>query len=426
MALAKGKHEDMAFHLSRFFRPAAPITRTDIFSGRRSQIEDVVDTINQPGSHAVLYGERGVGKTSLANMLLPTLQSPAHEVLTPIINCSESDSYQDVWRRVFGEVMSIWDNQDFEPNEDLAVLVGDLANAGSEISIDTVRETLGAIGAHYIIVVVIDEFDLLASATTRKEIAETIKVLSDRNSPCTLLLIGVADDIDHLVQDHRSIERCMKQIKMPRMRRAEISSIITNCLSQVSMSIEEDALNDLARLTRGLPHYAHLLGLHSGRAALHSGVTKIDGKYLGQGIERAVEKVLASIQTLYRRATSSTKPNATYKEVMLACSIAKTDEFGSFSAKDVEMPLTRIRKKRCAVESFARHLHAFTENDRGPALKKEIISASRYRFRFNRPLLQPYVILKSLSQGVISAEELKALQNEIEKDDEFSPCLFDL
>ena len=59
--------------LGQHFKPATPIDNVSLFCGRVRQRQTVVDAINQSGQHVVLYGERGVGKTSLAKMLFPSL-----------------------------------------------------------------------------------------------------------------------------------------------------------------------------------------------------------------------------------------------------------------------------------------------------------------------------------------------------------------
>ena len=52
--------------LRQVFSPISPIEEKDFFFGRINQLEKVADAINENGQHAILYGERGVGKTSLA------------------------------------------------------------------------------------------------------------------------------------------------------------------------------------------------------------------------------------------------------------------------------------------------------------------------------------------------------------------------
>ncbi len=49
----------------RVFQPRIPINRPDFFAGRWDQLTTIVDAVSQAGLHAVIYGERGVGKTSL-------------------------------------------------------------------------------------------------------------------------------------------------------------------------------------------------------------------------------------------------------------------------------------------------------------------------------------------------------------------------
>jgi putative ribosome biogenesis GTPase RsgA len=49
------------------FSPAAPINSASLIAGRQEQISQLTDAVFENGRHAILFGERGVGKTSLAN-----------------------------------------------------------------------------------------------------------------------------------------------------------------------------------------------------------------------------------------------------------------------------------------------------------------------------------------------------------------------
>ena len=52
------------------------------------------------------------------------------------------------------------------------------------------------------------------------------------------------------------------------MSRDEIEAIVTTSLDKVGMTIENAGLHEISRIAIGLPHYAHLLGLHSGGGPL--------------------------------------------------------------------------------------------------------------------------------------------------------------
>ncbi|MFY9719669.1 MAG: ATP-binding protein [Candidatus Cybelea sp.] len=58
------------YEASEVFTPSSPIDSNDLFAGRRQQVTQIINAINQGGQHAGLYGERGVGKTSLANVIV--------------------------------------------------------------------------------------------------------------------------------------------------------------------------------------------------------------------------------------------------------------------------------------------------------------------------------------------------------------------
>jgi hypothetical protein len=60
--------------------------------------------------------------------------------------------------------------------------------------------------------VVFDEFDRLANMEARGLMSDTIKSLSDYGSSATVLVIGVADSVSDLIQEHQSIERVLMQI----------------------------------------------------------------------------------------------------------------------------------------------------------------------------------------------------------------------
>jgi Cdc6-like AAA superfamily ATPase len=402
--------QEKAFMLGTVFKPTAPINREDLFAGRQSQIRDVVDAINQQGQHAVLYGERGVGKTSLANMLVPKLRAPDADVVAPMINCMTADTYSDIWKRVFDEIAFKAEN---EPNglsldkPEKRLLKEYLGSYSDSISPDIARRVLHGLGQRDIVVVILDEFDKVADTNARAMMSDTIKFFSDRAVPATILMVGVADDVESLIANHRSLERCLRQIRMPRMSDRELELIVTQGLTKTGMTIDNHALDEIGRLSRGLPHYAHLIGLQAGRAALDKRRLCVAEDDVQSAVREAINKAQASIQSKYADAITSSRKEALYKEVLLACALAEAGDLGWFYPGDVRKPLERILQREYKIEAFARHLHAFCETNRGPILVKDTKSA-RPRFRFENPLMEPYVLIRGLAEGLISRHDLEA------------------
>lgn len=409
--------EDLGFKVGTVFRPAQPVKQADLFAGRTSEIRRVVDSINQAGLHAVVFGERGVGKTSLSNMLFPKLSSSSgHPVVIPQINCLQNDEYGNIWRRVFEVSLERIEQLALEFEEtDLEYLKLITADTFNDITPDHVRKALAILGKNTIFAAVIDEFDALDSFDARKQFADTLKYLSDRDISATIILVGVAEDVESLIENHRSVERCICQIKIPRMHRNELEEIISKSVAQLGMTIDDGALHEISRLAQGLPHYAHIFGLHAARVAIDRQSVDIKQTDMPDTIDRALLDIQASIKSDYVLATSSARKDALYKQVLLSCALTECDELGYFYPADVAAPFSRIMKSKRKTDSFIRHLNEFSDAKRSEVLEKDE-RTTKTRYRFRNPMLQPYVLIKGLADHLITEDDLaETRSNEAQK-----------
>src|SRR5262249_28920811 len=203
----------------------------------------VMDAINQKGQHAIIYGERGVGKTSLSNVLHSFLGHQAFPVLAPRVQCEAQDSFDKVWRRVFDKIELLRERQTMRmhsPIERESYRASELLE-GAEVSPDDVRRILAIISQAALSIVIVDEFDRL-SKERRRPFADTVKTLSDHAVPATVILVGVADSVDQLIQEHQSVERALVQVSVPRMSDGEIRQIVSTGLEKLGMTIAPEAL----------------------------------------------------------------------------------------------------------------------------------------------------------------------------------------
>ncbi len=319
--------------------------------------------------------------------------------------------HRGIWSAVLDEIAFRSEKQNIALPKSVRRVIQEFGSGiRADFSPELARRLMEQLASLMVVVVIIDEFDRVSDVATRQTIADTIKFFSDRNVPATLVLIGVSDDVESLIAEHQSTERCIVQVRMRRMTRDEIETIVVGSLKAVGMSIETAALHEISRISMGLPHYAHLIGLYSARQAIQSGSKKIMQGHVGEAVDSAVQRAQVTIQNAYQKATISTKKNALYKQVLLACALAEPDEFGYFSPSAVKQPLRLILKRDYGVEAFARHLHTFCEPDHGPALRKADLS-NRPRFRFDDPLMQPFVLMKGLRDRTITDADLRATRD---------------
>lgn len=379
------------------FTPGTPVRKLDLLAGREKQIDKTFEAVFSPGQHAVIYGERGVGKSSLANLVYDMVFANGKHMFIPArVNCSQMTSFHEIWREVFRELQ-----MGSSGHVALEDQVSDTPNS------EDIRRIFSQVSAPSI--VVLDEFDRLDQATAAA-MSDTIKTLSDHAVDTTLVLTGVADSVEQLIWDHKSIDRALIQIEMPRMSRTELTDIVTKGMGRLNeLSIEKGLDARMADISKGLPHFTHLLAKHSALSAIDEGRRTITRKDYEKALKIATEDKSQTLGQTYRTATYSSKDNSIFEEVLLACALA-TDEQGLFGAKDVKAPLARIMNKAVKIEAYIKHLNKFSQEARGPVLKKDG-PKRRFQYSFVEPMMQPFVLMKGLADRKITEEQLSVLSD---------------
>jgi len=397
------------------FSPGAAINRGTLFAGRTDQIRRGIDAVFSRGTHAIIFGEAGVGKTSLANCLADFMPNPREEpdaeplFLTPRVNCNSSSTYDAVWREVFRKINFTQQVQQAGFKADPDVEIKNYATFLPEkISPSDVQYLLELAARKIRIIVVIDEFDKVLDAETKNLMAHTIKALSDHSVDATILIVGVGDTVDDLIAEHQSIQRCLREIAMPRMSLEDVRDLVKKGIRRFNSECEDfpldasdDALTAVATLSRGMPHYAHLLAQQACCMAVESNKNHISRELVLDGMHRSLAAVEQSRLSLFLKATSSSHKNALYREVLTAAAITPADPLGFFSPGDVQKPLAEIAGRAIPMGTYMKHINEFVTEGRGPVLEKRG-EAWRTRFRFCDPLMQPYVVMRALGDGKLN------------------------
>jgi Cdc6-like AAA superfamily ATPase len=389
--------------VGRAFTPGTAVGRLDMLAGRWAQLTDIVSAVSMSGQHVGLYGERGVGKTSLANVLAEFFAgADLSNYQSVVINCTTEDTFTSLWHNVFVELGL--DDDDSEPQA---------------LAPELVRRRLQALDPPALIV--LDELDRLDDDLALTALADTIKTLSDHAVPSTIVLVGVARSIGELVGEHASIVRALVQIEMPRMSAAELAEILSKGCSEAGLTVRRPALDEIVSLSEGLPHYTHLLGLHAGQSAVQEDRTEIRLDDVRRAIPKAVNR--HTIDNDYQQATRSARKDALFAQVLLACALAPKNQLGFFTSGSIRDPLEVIAGRRIDIPAFSNHLSQFLEPERGAVLQREG-SPKRYFYRFSDPIFQPYVVLNGLSTTMITEEQRRQFQI-VDPESELTPGDFE-
>jgi len=328
-----------------------------------------------------------VGKTSSANVISDFLRPLAPgDIVSARFNCHRETSYRQIWESLF-EKAELPTKGEFEPFT-VNHVVNSLRNVNDKM-----------------LIFIIDEFDRIEDPDIDIMIADTVKALSDFDIDTTLILVGVADDVDDLISEHQSIDRCLVQIPLSRMPSEDLAQIVKHGISEAGMDISEEAVSEICTVSLGLPHYVHSLSIAAGRAAIEEQCERVDTAHVQAAIEASIRESGRSILRQFDLATASPRRENLYFKVLLACALARTDDLGFFRASDVREPYSHIMAKEMKIPSFGRHLHGLSEEDRGPILQRSGKS-HQYRYRFFNPLMQPYVLMRGMQSGVVTLDNI--------------------
>lgn len=396
----------LAFEASQLFSPSAPLNEADLFAGRRTQLQKMLDATSERGKHAILFGERGVGKTSLAKLFSALFPKTLRHIWSVREQADPTDDFSSLWRKVFRDITIQVPREDGGSDNRLVS-----EYYPEKITPDDVRRELEALFKPTDIpIIIIDEFDKIMDPSTPSLMANTLKYLSDYSVNCTVVLVGVADNINELIGEHESIPRCLEQIPMPRMIKDESREILEKIIPRLGMKIERDALWKIVHLSRGLPSYVHALGLYSVQEAAKRKSLNLVESDVDEAIKRVLEKSQESVQEAYSKAVHSNRSDNLYREVLLACALADTNDRGTFAPLSVCEPLTGILKREKGVEiaAFQQHLQKFITPERASVLIRRGRERS-YRYRFRDPMMQPYVIMRGIDQGFVDAKAIDVL-----------------
>ena len=349
--------------------------------------------MSQPGRHPVIYGQRGVGKTSLSNILCDSLVGG----MSMRIACDGSDSFETMWNRVLSTAPIDFKVKAFglskQEVSERTTLAAYLPVQGGSTTPSDVASVLRMIETWS--VVVLDEYDKLCSDKAHSYMADLIKALSDTPCRVSIAIVGVGKNLSDLIGHHPSIERNLVQIELQKMSDAEIQTILASGFEKLEVSSDDDVLKEAVELSNGFPHYAHLLGLNCVKACYKNNSQHLDAALFRIGCDLAVQDSIEKYRDEFSEATATTQFSR-YPQILCACAWADHDDRGVFRASDVVDAMKRVFNTRLSIQSVVPALGEFASPARGSVLTKVAVG-NRSHYKVRDPMMRPFLRVKTQS-----------------------------
>jgi len=407
MVLIDGFDEEkFALGLAAMFTPAQPISTQTHLYGRDRNLADIKNALRSPGKHVFIYGDRGVGKTSLAKTAarLNAMQND------PVfVSC---DSRVDFFGIIASIVRNIFNNsrifrQDCELEISLGFMKYKKGMQIKEFSLKSINDVMDALvfltrDNSEDTIVIIDEFDVLSSIEDKKYFADLIKQISDRAAKIRVIICGIGTSLEELIGVHLSTERYLSAISLRPISHDAMWRIIEAAAAHFRIAVDKEILYRISQISDGYPYYTHLMGEKIFQEVYEDVRTasEVSREHYRRGIRRAIEESQTSLKSAYEKATQKySNVSHEYEEVLW--SVADGDPTPRPSAAIFEKSYLKImdqlsEKPPLARERFNARLNALKKQSHGT-----IVLGNRqgwYRFREN--MVRGYVRLRAEDNGV--------------------------
>lgn len=370
------------------FTPHTPINQENLFRGRSSEVQQILSTLNTPGQHVLLFGDRGVGKSSLANIASSKLINIAGKELI-IKRCSKSDSFTTIFENIL-----------IRCGVDLSILTKSCMNnfsiKGVGYQTSTEREGFANKAQSpswicdkikdYDILLLIDEFDSIQNRDDKHKVAELMKLLSDSNSSFKIFVVGIAESAEELTAGHPSIQRCLKEIKLSKMSLRELVDIINSGSAKLGLNFTRDAKFRICRLSSGYPHFTHLIALKAAETAIVNEIRDIDIEQVNDAIERSISDCENSLRQSYEETVKSSSTMVVYRKVLYATAVCY-DEF--IRSKDIKFVFNFIFNEDITQQRLNQYLSKLVSNSNDKILRR----LTKGVYRFTDPRMSSYIRL---------------------------------
>jgi hypothetical protein len=237
----------------------------------------------------VLYGDRGIGKTSV----LRVVQALAEEAnyLVHYVSCGPSASFCEVFRAVAAKIPLLYDGT-IDPTSGGALSGHTLADRLPEgdFSVSQLTDVLSGIEGVRVLLI-LDEFDRSEMGEFRRSVGELIKNLSDRLIRLQLLISGVAGNVTELVTQIPSIRRNIVGIGVPTLSDQEIIAMIDIAETHGDVRFDAAARERMVAVSGGLPYLVGLLGQHAILQAVGVGGSRVGKSHVDRAVALAAEEI---------------------------------------------------------------------------------------------------------------------------------------
>ena len=291
--------------IHKIFRPGTTVLERKYLVGREQEIKDLEKVLSRHGEHAIIIGDRGVGKTSLVRIVLKELGQKYYD---RTLNTHKT-TFESLFKSLLNDAGIDLDiTEDEKVSKSTSEIKGGIKVIGGKIASEKTFSEKHSYNNSALnpwdvykylknkdkIIFVLDEYDAIHDMANEDEIrsstAYTLKTISDHASDCEskIIIVGVARSSHELIGKHLSIERCLKELFLRQLKKQHVLDFLEIAEEEIGISFDNRVKTEIVENSLGYPYFVHLVSLESIESMFERDIN--DRNITWQDYERGFEK----------------------------------------------------------------------------------------------------------------------------------------
>ncbi|WP_086149247.1 AAA family ATPase [Cellulosimicrobium sp. KWT-B] len=300
----------------------------------RSDAEAKIERYLSRGQVPLIYGEYGVGKTTVARKVLRDRGFEPHMVYMPT---TASKSISDVIRlslEHLGATVTVESVRSTSTEGGLsASFVVELGGRVARTTQDTERfvvdtltdERALALFRDNELTIVIDELHR-ASPEFRGGLADLIKASHGQEDRWPqIVLIGTSADATALVRADAGIDRFVKELRLPTLTATEARALVTTGFTTLQIEIDDSIVELVVRTAAGAPSLLQSVCLDMAESAVARSNADVSREDYQSAVRNYLDENTGRLNAAYTKAIEHTGPKRYRKQILIAMSQLETE-----------------------------------------------------------------------------------------------------
>lgn len=419
MSFGEYSKYDFGTKLSEVVSPSRPIRSIQYLKGREPELDTIDRALFAPGRHVFIYGDRGVGKSSLAATAAYQYQSAESEPI--FVSGSIDDTFKTVVANIANNALGRSRVEAVKQNTNSSIEWRGLKwGAGIEISTIDIASQIQSVGDAVELlkqvanqhsdkpIVVLDEFDTISDQNERNKFAALLKQLGDQSVNLKFIFTGIGSTLDELLGAHQSAYRQLETVELPRLGWEARREIVVSAAEAFDLSVDDNINWRIAAVSDGYPYYVHLITEKMLWEAFVDEriVDSLDSVHYQLGLHAAIQSISAELKKPYEQAVYFREQD--YENVVW--STADGDDLLR-SLKDMYEAYQVIVQKRengndLGRTKYSEYVRKLKEKPYGEILEQ--VKGRKGWYIYREKMLRGYVRMQAEANGIQLAGEKMA------------------